>query len=218
MRSMRLFLSLAFSALMLLEGYGFTVETDKQGLLEFKSRVSENGRVPFLMESLKPFMQLGWGYMWPQTQESYKFGPHRIATGWGKLPASLGNLTSLTELVIGDNNIEGGIPDDIARLTQMVTLESSRNNFSGVLPPAIYNLSSLELLYMFDNGFSGNLREDFGSLLPNLKFLYLRDNNLTGPIPATLPNISTLQRLDLQFNNLIGSIPRSFGKHGNCNT
>lgn len=39
MRSMKLFLLLVF---MLLEAYGFSDETDKQALLEFKSQVSQD--------------------------------------------------------------------------------------------------------------------------------------------------------------------------------
>uniref|UniRef100_A0A1J3FDN3 non-specific serine/threonine protein kinase n=1 Tax=Noccaea caerulescens TaxID=107243 RepID=A0A1J3FDN3_NOCCA len=312
MRSMRLFLLLPFSALMLLEleleGYGFTGETDKQGLLEFKSGVSENGRVVlsswnhsiplcnwewvtcgrkhkrvtrldlgdlqlggvispyignlsflvwldlgnnsfvgtipqelgnlFRLNELSMYSNLLGGAIPARLSncsrllglsvDSNRLGegiPSELGsltqlTGLylgsnnlkGKLPASFGNLTSLELLDFSSNNLEGGIPDDLARLAQMVNFDARGNHFSGVFPPAIYNLSSLKFLYMTDNGFSGSLRPDFGSLLPNLEWLYLRGNNFTGPIPATLPNISTLQRLDLQGNNLIGSIPVSFGK------
>ncbi|KAF8082704.1 hypothetical protein N665_0809s0007 [Sinapis alba] len=44
-RNMKLFLFLSFSALMLLEAFGNSQETDKQALLKFKSQVSEEKKV-----------------------------------------------------------------------------------------------------------------------------------------------------------------------------
>ncbi|ESQ45867.1 hypothetical protein EUTSA_v100110811mg, partial [Eutrema salsugineum] len=53
---MRLFLLLTFNALMLLETYEFTHETDRQALVEFKSRVSDEKRV---------ILSLSWNNSFP---------------------------------------------------------------------------------------------------------------------------------------------------------
>ncbi|KAF8079542.1 hypothetical protein N665_1020s0009 [Sinapis alba] len=130
----------------------------------------------------------------------------------GKLPASLGNLTSLKEVTFDLNSLEGEIPGDIARLNQMFYLSLSENNFSGGFPQAMYNFSSLKYLHIRNNLFSGGLRTDFGKLLPNLVELNMGYNYFKGAIPATLANISNLQRLLINDNSMTGSIPSSIGK------
>ncbi|XP_020880713.1 probable LRR receptor-like serine/threonine-protein kinase At3g47570 isoform X2 [Arabidopsis lyrata subsp. lyrata] len=209
---MRVFLLLSLNALMLLEAYGFTDESDRQALFEFKSQVSLGKRA--VLSSWDNTVHVcNWtGVTCGRKHKRVT----RLELGGlqlgGMISPSIGNLTSLKEVGFGGNNIEGRIPDNIVRLTRMVYLDLSRNNFLGVFPPPIYNLSSLYVLNIFGNSFSGSLRADFGNLLPNLQRLFIGRNHFTGAIPTTLPNISNLQMLGMEYNNLTGGIPSSFGK------
>ncbi|KAG2329526.1 hypothetical protein Bca52824_000706 [Brassica carinata] len=122
-------------------------------------------------------------------------------------------MTSIFQVSIYGNSLEGEIPNDITKTWNgVVFLDISINKFSGVFPPPIYNFSSLQYLSISDNYFTGRLRPDFGELLPNLLELNMGRNLLIGSIPTTLTNISTLQRLAMDNNTLTGSIPPSFGK------
>ncbi|CAA7029329.1 unnamed protein product [Microthlaspi erraticum] len=130
MRSMRLFLLLAFGALILLEGYGFTGETDKQGLLEFKSRVSENGRV--VLSSWNHSNPLcNWDYMWPQTQESYSFGPRRIATGRGDITIYCFRFSTLAEKQKKNQQANSEAPSTLEVLHERISYGDLRNATDG---------------------------------------------------------------------------------------
>ena len=62
----------------------------------------------------------------------------------GKLPASIGNLNSLNELLIESCNFSGHIPPSIGNLTQLTTLVLVANYFTGQIPSSFSNLISLK--------------------------------------------------------------------------
>ena len=82
----------------------------------------------------------------------------------GALPPSLGNLTSLTTLVLHDNYLAGTLPAELARLQgSLQVLDLSGNHFSGALPAALAPLlGSLSALSLANNHF------DATSLAPAL--------------------------------------------------
>lgn len=82
----------------------------------------------------------------------------------GKLPASIGNLTSLVDFNLYGNNVEGEIPSSIGNLCNIKNLDLSDNNLDGRLP---------EFLEGTQNCF-------LGRPLPNLMILELGDNRLVG--------------------------------------
>ncbi|KAK4362660.1 hypothetical protein RND71_017901 [Anisodus tanguticus] len=129
----------------------------------------------------------------------------------GRIPASIGNLTSLVELHLSYNILEGQVPDPVTSLIHLKQLGFSVNSLSGEFPSSLFNLSSLELISLSYNNFSGNLRPDLGNFFPNLQRLYLAQNSFTGSIPSSLANASKLLQLDFPENNFTGSIPVSFG-------
>ncbi|KAK6794889.1 hypothetical protein RDI58_008342 [Solanum bulbocastanum] len=123
----------------------------------------------------------------------------------------IGNLTSLEELYLSYNNLEGQVPAFLARLTKLRLLGLSVNSLSGEFPPPLYNLSSMELISLSFNNFSGNLISDLGNYFPNLQILYLAKCQFIGSIPSSLANASKLLELDFSINNFTGNIPKGFG-------
>ena len=70
----------------------------------------------------------------------------------GAIPTELAQLTNLTFLDLGFNQLTGAIPTELAQLTNLTQLILSGNaDLSGSLPPALIDLS-LEILYLADTG------------------------------------------------------------------
>ncbi|KFK34028.1 hypothetical protein AALP_AA5G092500 [Arabis alpina] len=198
---MRQFLLLAFIVLKLHETYGFTVETDRQALLEFKSQVSEDGRV----------VLSSWNHSFPVCNwKGVTCGrKHKRVTGLalgrlqlggvitpsiGGIPASLYNCSRLQTLELSENHLGGGVDSELGSLTKLVTLYLVGNKLRGKLPASLGNLTSLINVSFGDNNMEGEIPDEIGAL------------------PPTLSNISTLQILTTEDNSLTGNIPVSFGK------
>lgn len=154
----------------------------------------------------------------------------------GTLPESIGNLTSLTQLLLGAANdtyfnfISGSIPETISNLIDLKVLFLDNNFFSGTIPNSFTNLISLEqLILSYNHNLTGVIPKNIGNLI-NLKVLEieycslfggipqsiallplttlaLNNNSLTGPIPEDLFLNSNLQVLQLNDNQLNGSLP-----------
>ncbi|EXB95291.1 LRR receptor-like serine/threonine-protein kinase FLS2 [Morus notabilis] len=113
----------------------------------------------------------------------------------GKLPSSIGNMTSLTYLDLSDNNVEGGIPSSIGKLCDLKFLCISGNNLTGALPDFLEGTQSCHSW----------------SPLPSLQYLDLSNNQLVGKLPEWLGQVKSLAELDLSYNLLYGPIPASLG-------
>ena len=126
------------------------------------------------------------------------------------LPNSIGNLESLVQLYIDDNNLTS-LPDNIGNLSNLIYLVANFNNLI-TLPETIGNLENLTFLDLGYNNLE-NLPSSIGNLL-NLEYLWLFDNNL-----YTLPN--SICNLDIDWDETtIGvSVVPYFGCGGNmlCN-
>ena len=141
----------------------------------------------------------------------------------GSLPATLANLTGLTYIHVGDNQLTGNIPN-LSALTNLTHLYLRNNNFtSGSIPSWITNLGNLTTLDLRGTNRTGpipnlsslsNLTQisignnDFDSgEIPNwitgmtdLKTLYISNANLTGDFP-NLSRLTKLESLNLSDNN-----------------
>ncbi|KAK1270539.1 putative receptor-like protein kinase [Acorus gramineus] len=137
----------------------------------------------------------------------------------GVLPSSIANLSSeLQWLVMGGNQISGGIPAGIENLVNLVVLGMDQNNFTGAIPGAIGKLQWLNALDLSENRFSVGKNEFWGSIpsslrnCQNLEALELSNNNFSGTIPIEVFNITSLSiYLDLSHNSLIGTLPMQIG-------
>uniref|UniRef100_A0A2N9H882 Uncharacterized protein n=1 Tax=Fagus sylvatica TaxID=28930 RepID=A0A2N9H882_FAGSY len=145
------------------------------------------------------------------------------------LPTWMGNMSSLSTIVLAQNQLEGQIPIELCKLDDLSLLDLSENNFfgsvpscfnsshikfvhlnknrlSGPIPSAFQNKSDLVTLNLRDNYLTGNI-PDWISSLSSLSILLLRENHLGGRIPIQLCLLQNLNMLDLSNNNFWGPIP-----------
>jgi Leucine-rich repeat (LRR) protein len=130
----------------------------------------------------------------------------------GQLPAEINNLVELRKLVLSQNAFTGAIPE-ITDLAKLETLDLSENFFSGVLPK-LRNHFSLMHLRLNGNGLQGFIPNHYGKLeaLVELRLNRNADDDiegsgLTSVIPESLGSLENLKHLALQFNKLTGEIP-----------
>ncbi|CAN6552636.1 unnamed protein product [Malus baccata var. baccata] len=135
----------------------------------------------------------------------------------GTIHESVGNLTSLTYLILSNNTLHGGIPDTIGNLKNLQVLDLSRNQLNGSIPASLGSMVSLRWLYLQYNLLSGDIPPSFGSLA-NLTELNLQFNMLSGSIPEDFGNLSNLTIMDLSENQLSGALPDNLRKLKNLTT
>ncbi|KAF8035274.1 hypothetical protein BT93_C1332 [Corymbia citriodora subsp. variegata] len=125
----------------------------------------------------------------------------------GVFPDEFGNLTYLTEMSILGNRISG-IPKEIGNISTLEELILEDNLLEGTLEPNIGNLSRLRRLLLTANNFTGTIPESFGNL-KNLEDFRIDGNTLSGKIPDFIGNWTKVKRLDMQGTSMEGSIPSS---------
>ena len=125
----------------------------------------------------------------------------------GALPAELGGLSNLTDLVLYNNGLTGEIPPELGGLSNLITLSLDSNRLTGEIPPELGGLSNLTGLFLHGNQLTGEIPPELGGL-SNLTGLSLDSNQLTGEIPPELGRLSNLTHLFLSNNQLRGCIPK----------
>ncbi|KAL5799777.1 hypothetical protein ACOSQ4_032661 [Xanthoceras sorbifolium] len=126
----------------------------------------------------------------------------------GALSKFIGNLSStVTRLVLGDNQIYGSIPPGIGNLVNLEALSMEKNQISGTIPHDIGKLKMLEALYLDENSLRGSIPASIGNLTLLVQ-LWLNSNNLKGSIPSSLGNCQNLMLLLLFENKLTGILPQ----------
>lgn len=128
----------------------------------------------------------------------------------GTLAPELGDLTELTYLLLGENELTGAIPSEIGNLTQLTVLQLYDNDLTGPIPASFANLQSLEYLGLGGNQLDGTIPAWLGDL-PGLTEFGFHNNQLSGPIPPGLGNASSLESVWLYGNQLTGPIPAELG-------
>ncbi len=124
----------------------------------------------------------------------------------GPVPAQIGELDSLENLILDHNALSDSIPAEIGDLLKLVRLRLNSNNLSGTIPPQLGNLTHLGQIYLGGNNLTGTIPIELGNLTEAWD-LYLSQNSLYGPIPTAIGNMSNLQLLYLDNNDLTGGIP-----------
>ncbi|GLU06074.1 hypothetical protein SLE2022_231370 [Rubroshorea leprosula] len=109
----------------------------------------------------------------------------------GSLPASIRDLTKLTNLNLIGCGFTGAIPDMIGNLQQLIMLSLNSNRFRGQIPPSIGNLSKLYWLDLADNQLEGPIPVSDGTTpgldkLVHTSHFHLGQNKLSGEIPEQI--------------------------------
>ncbi len=124
---------------------------------------------------------------------------------WSGVTCDIVN-TTVTQLQLNSNNLDGGIPPAFGNLTSLFYLLLSNNQLTGTIPTEIGNLTGLRYLYLDNNQLTGTITAWVGNLTI-LQFLYLSNNQLMGSIPDSIINLDRLQYLRLYSNKLSGEVP-----------
>ncbi|KAF8100968.1 hypothetical protein N665_0212s0012 [Sinapis alba] len=208
---MKLFLFLSFSALMLLEAFGNSHESDKQALLKFKSQISEEKKV--LLSSWNNSSPLcGWKGV--TCGRKHKRVTRLDLGGFqlgGVISPFIGNLSFLISLDFNNNSFGGTIPQELGNLFRLQYLDMGFNFLGGGIPVSLLNCSKLSIFALFANNLGQSLPSQLGSLR-KLDTLDFTRNNLKGKLPVSLGNLTSLTDLSFEENNLEGEIPDTIAR------
>uniref|UniRef100_M8BID2 non-specific serine/threonine protein kinase n=1 Tax=Aegilops tauschii TaxID=37682 RepID=M8BID2_AEGTA len=95
---------------------------------------------------------------------SNKIGGGRINYLRGPIPAELGMLRALEQLVTWLNQLEGQIPAELGKCRSLRTLILNNNFIGGDIPVELFNCTGLEWISLTSNRISGTIRPEFGRL------------------------------------------------------
>ncbi|XP_010059115.1 receptor kinase-like protein Xa21 [Eucalyptus grandis] len=133
----------------------------------------------------------------------------------GTIPRELRNLTMLTGLYLGANNLIAlsslAASSEVGNLSGLTLFNVGHNELTGPIPTTIAIIGKLQGLYLQDNKPHGPVPEDICNL-PSLAFLSLSSNELNGSILLCIGNLTSLGELYLgsnRSNQLTGTIPDS---------
>nr|GMD03183.1 probable LRR receptor-like serine/threonine-protein kinase At1g34110 [Ipomoea batatas] len=176
--------------------------------------LSENGfhEIPSLglLRSLRTLnMESNWIYTWPHFEELTNLKHlellNFVDTGLsGKIPQSLGSLTSLKFLSFSYNKyLNGSLTDGgICKLRNLQELDLGWNSFEGRIPLCLGNLTSLRALILEQNFLTGTLPSTIFSTLNLLQYLSLSHNYFEGSFSFnSFGNNSKLEFFELENLN-----------------
>ncbi|KAK1435250.1 hypothetical protein QVD17_01011 [Tagetes erecta] len=123
------------------------------------------------------------------------------------VPKYLGNLCSLTYLVLDYNSMPSNFPNFLKNLSgctsfTLQALVASSSQFTGSLSDDIINFSSLETLYLSNNQLNGTISENVWQL-PKLIELDVSSNFLKGDISEKIGK-SNIVNVNLSNNSIEG--------------
>lgn len=124
----------------------------------------------------------------------------------GVIPAAVGDLDSLEQLLVGADPIGGPLPQSLFNLKKLFHLYITNTGMGGAFPADILNLTNLEYLELSGNGFTGNLPAGISSL-KKLESIRVGSNNLGPTLPSELESVPLLNDLWIESNNYSGSFP-----------
>lgn len=128
------------------------------------------------------------------------------------IPDCWHNFKSLSFLHLGNNNISGRVPSSMGFLTSVEEIYFRYNNLTGEIPFPLSNCKKLVIFDVGHNKLSGHVPSWIGDEQQNLEVLILKSNQFYGSLPTNICLLTSLQILDLSLNNISGSIPRCINK------
>ncbi|KAF8080140.1 hypothetical protein N665_0972s0001 [Sinapis alba] len=189
----------------------FSLNTDREAFLSFKSQISQTPQsLSFSWD--QNTSPCNWTGVTCNTRNrrvaSINLSGHGLS---GSISLSIGNLSFLTSLQLQNNQLRGLIPKEITNLFRLRVLNLSSNSLEGSLPSNLSKLIELRVLDLTSNMITGLVPNQLGDL-KNLNILNLGKNLFHGLIPPSLSNISSLTVLSLGTNSLSGPVPNELGR------
>lgn len=121
-------------------------------------------------------------------------GEHdRVNDSDPEIPHTLGYLSNLQSLHLGDNSLSGEFPTILKNCQSLVLIDIGGNKLTGNIPPWLggENYTSLTYLSLRQNRFYGSIPPDICKLT-NLQMLDLSGNTISGKIPPCFNNLTSL--------------------------
>ncbi|KAF5478525.1 hypothetical protein F2P56_005076 [Juglans regia] len=119
-----------------------------------------------------------------------------------EVPLKIGDISSLEELVLEDNLLEGPLPESLGNLSHLRRLLLSGNNFTDAIPKTFGNLNNLEDFRIDGSRISGKIPDFVGNWI-NLTRLDMQGTAMEGPIPSNISRLTNLEQL--RISDLKGS-------------
>ncbi|KAF5771157.1 putative protein kinase RLK-Pelle-LRR-XII-1 family [Helianthus annuus] len=191
--------------------YGSSAASDQLALLEIKAKITldPQGALTSWNDSL-PFCQ--WrGVTCGRRHRRVTMLDLQDLGLVGSLSPYIGNMSFLSYINLGSNQLHGSIPPEIGHLYRLRSVYLFNNSFTGEIPANIFNCSKLSFIKLQYNKLSGKIPNAFSSK-SMITVLHLHTNHLTGGIPPMIGNLTSLEELSLAYNQLEGSIPDSFNQ------
>jgi Leucine-rich repeat (LRR) protein len=124
----------------------------------------------------------------------------------GQLVSIIGQLAQLSAIRVSNSQLTGSLPSELGLLSRLTWLDTSTNGLWGTIPLALGELSDLQYLSLSNNQFRGSIPQQLG-YLAQLNDLRLDGNaGIHGRIPDSLTNLS-LTVLRVNGTAVAGRIP-----------
>ncbi|KAH9535429.1 hypothetical protein CY35_17G052900 [Sphagnum magellanicum] len=127
----------------------------------------------------------------------------------GTISPSFGNLLSLTNLALDDNELTGPLPTSLNALTNLKTLYLRNNFLTGPLPDWLASLRNLSELLVQNNNFTGVIPVGLISKNNSLNFVYKPGNPgllIQQAGPASPPQPAPKANIGIIVGAIIGGI------------
>jgi len=109
------------------------------------------------------------------------------------------------------------IPASIGRLTGIFNLDLGDNDFEAIIPPEIFDITGLEWLYLDRNAnLTGGIPTTISQVSATLKRLRIEFSGLNQVLPAELYDCVNLISVQLQGNSIPGTLSASMGNLTKC--
>ncbi|KAL2516100.1 putative LRR receptor-like serine/threonine-protein kinase [Forsythia ovata] len=200
-----------FNLLILITGklvIGYSLETDRQVLLELRSILEEHNPINqgrYMEWNHKDVSPCNWpgiscDNLGSRVTRVDLSGCHMS----GNISSNFSALTELSYLDLSQNTIGGLISEDLGRCLNLKFLNLSHNIITAEFN--LTGLSSLEILDLSVNRIIGHIELTIPKNCQNLKVVNISSNNITGEVGNIFEKCWNLKYLDLSSNNLSGNI------------
>ncbi|KAF8034300.1 hypothetical protein BT93_C0559 [Corymbia citriodora subsp. variegata] len=127
------------------------------------------------------------------------------------IPPFICDLKNLTKLDVSNNNIPGEFPTVLYDCSKLAYLDLSQNYFQGPIPSDIDRMADLQVLILSATSFSFDIPASIARL-QRLRILHLNQSAYNGTYPEEIFGLSNLEELSLAYNDKFTAtqLPQNF--------